>query len=252
MGGHPPFVTTLDQPLMLPSESQAVKFELPPGFVNLFAPNEDVIEENQVDTLVINNLNVVGNLPSIGTLATSQFSGMSMGQNLLVLGDGPYNGLEYDEIEIITFNLGDGVNSISVKDTSEAIHILNLGMADDTVDIVDISGPFIVIGNAGSDEVTVSRDGKLDHINALLAFDGGPPTGLDVLHLDNSNDDIIDDVLIVTRRIVQVESMSVPEVSNEQKNPELPRESYLISMNGATDGIFEITLNYQNTVRKLM
>lgn len=250
MGGESPFATALDEPLMLPSESQAAEFILPPGFVNLFAPNEDVFEENQVDTLVFNNLNVVGDLPSIGTLATAQFSGMSMGQNLLVLGDGPYNGLEYDQIEIIIFNLGDEVNSIAVKNTSEAVHLLNLGMADDTVDIIDISGPLIVMGNAGSDKVTVSRDGRLDHINALLAFDGGLPAGLDVLHLDNSNDEIIDDVLDVTRRTVQVESMSVPEVSDEQKNPKLPRDSYLISINGATDGVFEITLTYLNTVRK--
>ena len=230
---------------MLPNETQPERFELPPGFVNLFAPNEDVLEEQQVDTLVINNLNVVGNLPSIGTLASAQFSGMNMGQNLIVLDNGPYNGLEYDEIEIITLNLGDGVNSIAVANTSEAIHLLNLGIANDTVNIVDISGPFFVMGNAGSDEVTVSRDGKLDHITALLAFDGGPPTGLDVLHLDNSNDEIVDDVLDVTRRLVQVESMSIPENITV-----LPRDSYLISMNGATDGSFDIILTDLNTVRK--
>ena len=207
--------------------------------------NSLAIEENQVDTVIINNLDVRGNLPSIGTLSTDLFEGMSMAQNIFILDSLPLSGIKYEDIEIMTFNLGGGIDSITVESTSEAIHDLNLGGGNDGVIVKSLSGPMLIKGDEGDDTVLVSsNEQQLRLIKALLAFDGGDESNSDTLTLDNSNDLEIDDYLIVTRLMVQVESMDVPNLNVTNKmNPILPRDSYLINLQNSTGGSFTLLVN---------
>lgn len=208
---------------MLPQEENPETFQVPRGVV-IDNTNALVFEENQVDTVVFSNFDVRGELPSVGTLSSSHFTGMGMGENIYVQSSGPYSGIKYDSIEVLTFNLGDGVDDITVESTTEGIHIMNLGRGDDNVTVKSLSGPLIVNGNEGDDSVHVSSDeSKLDLIHALLAFDGGN-AGNDKFILDNSNDDSVDDVLTMSRLFVEVKSMVAPELDVEsdlEKNPVL-------------------------------
>lgn len=123
--------------------------------------------------------------------------------------------------------------------------------SDDNVTIRSISGPLIINGDGGRDIVHVSSDEqKLDRINAFLAFDGGQDDDVDELVLDNSADEDADDVLNVTRHIVQVESMELNEVNTTEdadKNPILPRNSYVITLRNATGGSFNLSLEDYST-----
>lgn len=239
---------------MVPPESNPSKFQIPPNadfsLLEEGLSNSLVLEENQVDRVIFNNLDVRGDLPSIGILSTDLFEGMTMAQNIYVLASGPLNGIEFEDIEVMTFNLGDGVDSITVNSTSEAIHVMNLGGGNDNVTVKSLSGPLIINGEGGNDRVLVSSDEEqLRLIGALLAFDGGNEKGGDVLTLDNSGDSDIDDNLVVTRLMVQVESMDVPaldmtaSMNITEKNPILPRDSYLINLQNSTGGSFVLSMN---------
>ena len=103
----------------------------------------------------------------------------------------------------------------------------------------------IVNGEEGSDEFLVTSDEiKLDLVDALLAFDGGDTVEEDRLTLDNSNDFLLDDVVNVTRLIVEVDSMMAPDidVSDNTTNPVLPRDSFIITLRDCTDGSFALTV----------
>ena len=237
---------------MLPQEINPEEFLVPPNadfsVLEESRSNSLVFEENQVDTVIINNVDVRGDQPSIGTLFSDKFTGMGMGQKIYLQSEGPFTGIDFEGIEVMTFNFGNGVDSITVESTSEAIHIMNLGGEEDDVNVKSLSGPLIINGQGGDDTVLVSSDNEqLGLINALLAFDGGDESSDgDVLILDNSEDYGIDDVLNVTRLMIEVESMDVPPidtVNNTGKNPILPRDSYLINLQNSTDGSFVLSMN---------
>ena len=111
LGGDSPFVENLGSPVMLPQESNPDKFNIPPG---VFIDNTMTLvdEANQVDTVILNNLDVRGNLPSVGIFTNDQFEGMNMANGISILGSEPYSGILYEEIEVFTFNLGDGIDNI--------------------------------------------------------------------------------------------------------------------------------------------
>jgi hypothetical protein len=111
---------------MLPDESNPDDFIVPPGVV-IDDTNALVWEDHQIDTVVFNHLNAQGNLPAVGTLLPSQFIGIGMVQDLLIKTNGPYSGIIYNGIEVLTFNFGNEVDDIYVNETSEAIHLMNLG-----------------------------------------------------------------------------------------------------------------------------
>jgi len=73
--------------------------------------------------IIFNHLNAQGNIPTVGTLLTSQFVGIGMNQDVYVGGNGPYSGVQFEEIEIITFNFGDEMNHIFINETSETIAV---------------------------------------------------------------------------------------------------------------------------------
>ena len=160
-----------------------------------------------------------------------------MAQNVVINGEAQLDGIVYEEIEVIEINLGNGVDAVTVVDTSYAMHMLDLGKDDDSVLVHDISGPFIIHGREGSDAVTVeSEEGKLDKIQALLAFDGGDEDeGSDTLLLNNTADSDTDDVWNVTRFVVEVASMDF--VANSSMAPFV---SYLLNFQSATGGTFTL------------
>lgn len=217
---------------MLPHELNPMDFQIPPNVI-IDDSYSLVIESKQVDKVIFNNLNACNVCASVGTIDVTSFYGMNMAR------------IEYKEIEIITFNLGDGKDSITVHSTSEAIHILNLGGHDDTVHVKSLSGPMLINGNDGNDSVYVSsNEAKLDHINALLTFDGGHNIDADVLTLNNTGDSGINDVFTITRLMVISDSMQLSSADFfDSTNPVLPRESYLISLNNATGGYFTLSVN---------
>ena len=49
-----------------------------------------VIEEKQVDSIIINNLDVRGEMPSVGSLMMDNFIGMNMADGVFVFGEGPF------------------------------------------------------------------------------------------------------------------------------------------------------------------
>jgi len=274
-GANSPFVPSLTDPVMLPVESNSGEFLIPTNVI-IDTTMYLVDEAKQIDTVIFNNLNVRGELPSVGTLLKNQFLGMNMANNINVLQNGPFSGVVYEDIEVLVFNLGDGVDEITVENTSEAIHVMNLAEQSDIVTVKAISGPMIINGEEGEDEVLVSsNDVKLELIDALLAFDGGNDEDNDVLILDNSNDYDLDDVVNVTRLVVEVSSMEAPDfnktsmvnstslkipdddevepsnITEKMANPILPRESYLINLRDSTGGTFTLVLNDTITKRIL-
>lgn len=113
-GGDSFIVPPLGDPLMLPSERNLDDFQVPPNVV-IDNSSSLVYEFHQVDKVIFNNQDVRGDYVSIGDFDSSSFNGMNMAKNVFVLSDGPFSGIKYTDIEIITFNLGDGVDSITVS-----------------------------------------------------------------------------------------------------------------------------------------
>lgn len=235
---------------MLPTENNPHYFQIPSNVI-IDTSNALVDESKQVDKLIFNNLDLRGNFVSTGVFDSAYFNGMNMANNIYVLTDGPFSGIQYESIEIITFNFGDEVDLITVNNTTQAIHVMNLGDSNDTLSVKSLFGPLIVNGEGGNDTVTVSSDSaKLELINALLTFDGGDDTG-DVLILNNTGDADIDDVLIITRLMVQVESMQSSSAQNNHNmtNPVLPQDSFLISLLNATGGSFTLSVEGPALIR---
>ena len=103
---------------MVPGESNPPEFVIAPG-VSIDSTMFLVDEAKQVDTLIINNIDVRGNLPSVGILTSDQFVGMNMANEITILSIGPFSGITYSDIEVVVINLGDGVDHITVENTSE-------------------------------------------------------------------------------------------------------------------------------------
>jgi len=229
------FVPQIADPLMLPNETENATF-IPPAGVVIDLSALDAIEENQVDRLLVYNLDVRGNQPSVGTLTFDQLVGFNMGQGIAIAGIEQRDGLVYGNMEIVEIYLGNGVDIVTVLNTSEALHLLDLRGGNDDVVVKDISGPFVIQGGGGQDSLVVSSDqNKTDKINALCMFDGGD--SVDSLTLDDSGEDSANDVLNVTRLLVELDSMNMPE-----ETMLAPTDSYLVSLRGATGGTFDLTL----------
>ncbi|CAB9505197.1 Kringle domain [Seminavis robusta] len=237
-GSDSPDVPAVSDPLMMPGETDTDEFVVPDGYEvddSMFY----AVEEKQVNTLIINNLDVRGELASVGTLLADQFYGMNMGQNLVVSGAAQRDGIVYGDMSVIEINLGDGVDEITVVNTTEALHVINANGGDDSIRVKAVSGPFVIHGGSGNDTVKVSSDSStVDEILALLAFDGGTDdSDADSLVIDNTGDSVgADPVLNVTRDLVEVDSMAMPDSS------EAPREVFLISLRGATNGSYDLQI----------
>jgi hypothetical protein len=241
----------VEEPIMLPHETNPDRFIIPPGYT-IDHTNALVNEEQQVDTVVFNHLDAQGSLQTLGTLLSTHFLGIGMAQNIPIKGNGPYSGVEYGDIEVLTFNFGNEHANIYVNETSEAIHVLNMGPGNDTISIKKISGPMIVNGEEGNDIVYVSSDEqKLNKILSLLAVDGGAEES-DSLILDNSADFSMDDVLNVTRLLIEVESMEISPPTNETKNPVLPEDSYIIMLRNSTGGSFNLSFPALNLTSSIV
>jgi hypothetical protein len=94
-----------------------------------------------------------------------------------------------------------------------------------------------VRGGEGGDTLTVESDeSKLDKIQALLAFDGGSGNSNDIDHfiMINNADVLNDDVLNLTRFVVETASMGFDNSSWA------PESSYWINLRDATEGTFTL------------
>ncbi|CAB9505193.1 Kringle domain [Seminavis robusta] len=238
-GSDSPDVPPIEPPLMLPGETDVDKFEIPDGY-EADLSSFDAIEADSVNHLIIQNLDVRGSLKSIGTLTHDQFFGMNMGQNLVISGNAQRDGIVYRDMNLVELFLGNGADDITIESTAEALYLLHTGADDDDVHVKNISGPVLIQGAEGADKVRISSDShKIDDILALLAFDGGSSDqDADRLAVDHSGDDIgSDPVLNITRNLVELASMSVSDETNA------PRDSFLISLWGATGGSYELVLS---------
>jgi hypothetical protein len=214
-----------------------------------------VFEEKQVDTVVFNHMDAKG--VAEGTIIPELFIGMGMVRDLIILGRGPFFGVNHADLEVITFNFGEEDNVLFVNETTEAVHIVNLDStdrsSDDYVVVRDLSGPMMINGGQGTDIVNVSSvdERKLDTIRALLMYDGGIDDDTDVLFLDHSGDTDRDNIINVTRLLVELDCMDVPdEISRRNEtNPIQPRDSYLVTLRNATGGTFHFTLDDPMTSR---
>ena len=224
----------------------------------------DVKETHQTDVVTLNNLDAQGDLH--GTLYSDKFVGMDMASGVAIFGEGSYSGVEYAGLELITFNLGDGVDLLTVENTSEAIHVMNLAKGNDNVTVKSLSGPLLVNGEEGTDTFVVSSDeNMIDQVNALLSFDGGEMDEQDTLLVDNSGDlSGVDDVVNVTRLLMEFYSMEAPDLdfigngtnlTDNETNPVIdvtnsfPRESYIFTLRNATSGSIKISLDDPSTNR---
>lgn len=237
-GSDSPTIPSISDPLMLPGETDVADFEVPSDYtvdVSAF----DAIEDDQVNHLIIYNLDVRGTMPSVGVLTADQFSGMNMGQNLIISGVSQLDGIVYQNMNLLELYLGEGIDEITVESTSEAVHYLHANLGNDKVHIEAIAGPFIVNAGEGDDTLTISStSSKLDEIMALVAFDGGPGDySSDVLVVNNSGALSGEDpVLNLTRQVVEVDSMTMPASSNA------PRNCYLFSLRGAVNGTYDLVV----------
>lgn len=232
-GDDSPDVAGIREAVLFPGENDTSVFALLQT-----PPSELVYSELQVDTLKIFNIDVQGSSPSSGTLTSSQFVGFNMAKDLIIGGAKQNDGITYNGMEVIEFYLGKGVDSLTVEGSSVAVHYVDLGDGDDSVEMKNISGHFIIQGGDGSDTVTVASDEfTVDAIKGLLAFDGGnDDLGIDHLIVDNSGDTISDDVLIVTRNTVEIESMS----NTEDEESRIPRDVFIFNLRGSTGGSFNL------------
>lgn len=233
-GGYSPYIPPLMMALMLPQESNPFEFVVPSGAA-FDLSNEAVVETKQVDTITFNHqdTNKVG---ADATIIPTHLLGAGMLRDLIFLG-GNFDGIHYEETELLVFNFGDGDDILYVNETAEAIHVVNLDnnneTSNDYVDVRALSGPMLINGGNGLDAVNVSsaEERKVDKIRALLMFDGGEDEDTDTLFLDNSGDTDQNDIFNVTRGLVEMESMVArDEAFASDTNPFLPRQSYLVSL----------------------
>jgi hypothetical protein len=86
MGGGSDVVPPIQDPIMLPHETDSEDFE-PPDNAIIDTTTVLAIEENQVDVLKIYNLDVRGNRVTNGTLTSNQFFGLNMAQKISIAGE---------------------------------------------------------------------------------------------------------------------------------------------------------------------
>ena len=119
-GTDSPFAYPLTDPLMLPVELALYPVEfLVPSNVTIDTTMYLVDEAKQVDTVIMNNLNVRGTNASIGTLFAEEFVGMNMANAIAIGEAGTFSGISYEEVEVMIWNLGDGSDVLTVENTSE-------------------------------------------------------------------------------------------------------------------------------------
>jgi len=240
-------VPGISDPFLLPGENDADTFEPPTGVV-IDSSSLWAIEKKQVDTLLIYDLDVRGSSPSTGALSYDQLTGFNMGRKIVIGEVEQRDGVVFGEMEVIEIMLGDGNDILTVESTPESFHKVSLGDGDDVVMVENITGPFLIYGEAGNDRVMVSSGAsRLERINSLLLFDGGiegSDEGLvgDTLLLDDSGDFEVNDVVNITRLVVEVESMISPPVTNA------PLDSFLVSLRGAMSGSFELLIDGLSSV----
>ena len=108
-GENPDAAYTIPAPYMLPTESSDAPKTLP-------RPAFDVIEANQVDTLVVDNGNDVA--AETGTLTEGRhLTGLGLGADRAIGGRTIAGGITYDGLESLVVKLGKGQDTFTVLST---------------------------------------------------------------------------------------------------------------------------------------
>ncbi|HET7352029.1 MAG TPA: hypothetical protein VFJ28_13915 [Marmoricola sp.] len=174
-GDDPEGDRSFPQPVMLPGEFTEAPVTTPnPAF--------DVIEEDQVDTLVVDNHNSVAS--ESGTLTSSHLSGLGMGGPRTIGGIAFAGGITYTGLEALQILLGSGVDTFTVESTHHGRTEIATGAGADVVTVRGAAGHTRIDGGLGDDSFTVGGSGLVDLLNALLVIDGG--AGSDTAHIDDS------------------------------------------------------------------
>ena len=174
-GDDPEGDRSFPKPIMLPGEFTDAPVTTPnPAF--------DVVEADQVDTLVVDNHNGVA--AETGTLTATQLSGLGMG-GPRTIGGRPFNaGITYTGLEALQVLLGSGVDTFTVESTHHGRTEISTGAGADVVTVRSAAGHTRIDGGLGNDSFTVGGSGLVDLLNALLVIDGG--AGTDTAHVDDS------------------------------------------------------------------
>lgn len=172
-------------------------------------------------------------------MTDTQLTGFNMGANVIVRGKLQPDGITYFGMNIVELFLGDGADDLTVVNLTQVNHFIDLGGGDDIARVKSVDGPLLLHGGGGSDTVFVgSDDSKLDIVNAVFGYDGGDNDS-DRLVLDNAQDQGLDEVLNVTRTMVELKTMDL----SEDRGMFLPEDSYIIKLRGASGGSFTLELD---------
>ncbi|GAA1929006.1 hypothetical protein [Nocardioides marmoribigeumensis] len=174
-GDDPEGDRSFPDPVMLPGEFTDAPVTTPnPAF--------DVVEADQVDTLVVDNHNSVA--AESGTLTATQLSGLGMGGPRTIGGRTFNAGITYTGLEALQVQLGSGVDTFTVGSTHHGRTEITTGAGADQVTVRSTAGHTRIDGGLGNDSFTVGGAGLVDLVNALLLIDGGD--GTDTVHVDDS------------------------------------------------------------------
>ena len=174
-GDDPEGDRSFPKPVMLPGEFTDAPVTTPnPAF--------DVVEADQVDTLVVDNHNSVAD--ETGTLTATQLSGLGMGGPRTIGGFVFNAGITYTGLEALQVLLGSGVDTFTVASTHPGRTEISTGAGADVVTVRSAAGHTRIDGGLGNDSFTVGGSGLVDLLNALLVIDGG--SGTDTAHIDDS------------------------------------------------------------------
>ena len=162
---------------------------------------------------------------------------MGMSTGIILSGLQQRSGVTFESIDIVEFSLGENVDEIEVKNTSEAIYVFRLEGGDDQLNLRSKYGHFVVYGGAGIDTVHVaSTDYTLRGSSGqgLFTFDGGPDDS--IFHLDDHGNSgtygvaNVTDISIEYYEMITVtaEGELIQEiVESTPGGPFLPHESFL-------------------------
>ena len=175
-GDDPEGDRTIPDPVMLPGEFS----ETPVTTEN---PAFDVIEADQVDTLVVDNSSSVS--ADAGRLTATRITGLGMGVNRVIGNRELGGGITYMDLEALEIRLGSGADTFTVSSTHDGRTHITGGKGDDDFTVESIEGHTRIESGAGDDDFVIGT-GYVDLLTALLVIDGG--TGTDTAVVDDSDE----------------------------------------------------------------
>ncbi|MDI1313706.1 FlgD immunoglobulin-like domain containing protein, partial [Prosthecobacter sp.] len=146
-------------------------------------PNVLVNEADQVDTLIVDNSDSPAH--DVGTLTSTQLTGLGMGPNTVIGNRTLLGGISYSNLEVLDISLGFGNDTLTIASTHEGTTIIRTGAGNDLINVQTVVGHTILDTGAGNDTINVgSTQHLLNEVGGLLTVVGAGDT--DVLNVDDS------------------------------------------------------------------